>query len=84
MSCFDEVLYGDLDGTMAVIPELKRVIAERKAEPEAGQSYTNKLLADEDKRLKKVVEEAGEVILAVKGHRTEGSRPGRSPTSSTT
>lgn len=66
MSCFDEVLYGDLDATMAIIPELRRVINDRKLNPKEG-SYTNKLLADEDKRLKKVVEEAAEVILAVKG-----------------
>ena len=66
-SCFEEVLYGDLSGTMNVIPELKRVIEERKREPNP-ESYTSKLLVDEDKRLKKVVEEAGEVILAFKGH----------------
>ena len=66
-SCFEEVIYGDLSGTMNVIPELKRVIEERRREP-SPDSYTSKLLADEDKRLKKVVEEAGEVILAFKGH----------------
>jgi phosphoribosyl-ATP pyrophosphohydrolase/phosphoribosyl-AMP cyclohydrolase len=66
MSCFDEVLYGDLDATMAIIPELRRIVQDRKLNPKEG-SYTNKLLADEDKRLKKVVEEAAEVILAVKG-----------------
>lgn len=66
-SCFDEVMYGDLDATMSIIPELRRVIQDRKANPKEG-SYTNKLLADEDKRLKKVVEEAAETILAAKGN----------------
>jgi phosphoribosyl-AMP cyclohydrolase / phosphoribosyl-ATP pyrophosphohydrolase len=67
MSCFDEVVYGDLEGTMAIINELQRVIEDRKLNPKEG-SYTNKLLSDEDKRLKKVIEEAGEVALAFKGN----------------
>jgi phosphoribosyl-ATP pyrophosphohydrolase/phosphoribosyl-AMP cyclohydrolase len=67
MSCFDEVLYGDLEGTMAIINELQRVIRDRKLNPKEG-SYTNKLLSDEDKRLKKVIEEAGETALAFKGN----------------
>jgi len=67
MSCFDEVVYGDIEGTMAVVPELVQIIRDRKAHPVEG-SYTNKLLADEDKRLKKVVEEAAEVLLAAKNH----------------
>jgi phosphoribosyl-ATP pyrophosphohydrolase/phosphoribosyl-AMP cyclohydrolase len=66
MSCFDELLYGDIDATMAILPELRRIIQDRMLNPKEG-SYTNKLLDDEDKRLKKVVEEAAEVILAVKG-----------------
>jgi phosphoribosyl-ATP pyrophosphohydrolase/phosphoribosyl-AMP cyclohydrolase len=66
MSCFEEVLYGDISGTMAIVNELQRVIEERKRSPKEG-SYTNKLLADEDKRLKKLVEEAAETILAAKG-----------------
>lgn len=70
MSCFDEVVYGDLEGTMAVLPELLRVIRDRKAHPVEG-SYTSRLLADEDKRLKKVVEEAAEVLLAAKNHQTK-------------
>jgi len=65
MSCFDEVVYGDIEGTMAVLPQLLRVIRDRKANPVDG-SYTCKLFADENKRLKKVVEEAGEVLLAAK------------------
>jgi phosphoribosyl-ATP pyrophosphohydrolase/phosphoribosyl-AMP cyclohydrolase len=66
MSCFEEVLYGDVSGTMAIVNELQRIIEERKRNPKEG-SYTNKLLADEDKRLKKLVEEAAETILAAKG-----------------
>jgi len=65
MSCFDEVVYGDKEGTASILPELLRVIRERKANP-TDESYTCKLFADENKRLKKVVEEAGEVLLAAK------------------
>ncbi|HUT27490.1 MAG TPA: bifunctional phosphoribosyl-AMP cyclohydrolase/phosphoribosyl-ATP diphosphatase HisIE [Methanomassiliicoccales archaeon] len=70
MSCFDEVVYGDVDGTMAVLPELLRVVRDRRTNPVEG-SYTSKLFADEDKRLKKVVEEAAEVLLAAKNHQTK-------------
>ena len=65
-SCFDEVLYGSLDGTASIIPELRRIIRDRKESPRPG-SYTNQLLSDEDKVLKKVVEEAGELAIAGKG-----------------
>ena len=71
MSCFDEVVYGSLEGTASVLPELLRVIRERKNEPNPD-SYTCKLFADENKRLKKVVEEAGEVLLAAKDRDREG------------
>jgi len=70
MSCFDELVYGDLDGTASILPELLRVVRERKANPNP-ESYTCKLFADENKRLKKVVEEAGEVLLAAKDHQAE-------------
>ncbi len=66
-SCFDEVLHGDLSGTATIIPELRRIIRDRKEHPVEG-SYTNKLLSDEDKVLKKVVEEAGELAIAGKGN----------------
>ena len=66
MSCFEEVVYGETSGTMAIVNELQRVIQDRKANPKEG-SYTNKLLTDEDKRLKKLVEEAAETVLAAKG-----------------
>jgi phosphoribosyl-ATP pyrophosphohydrolase len=50
-------------------PALQRLwatIADRKANP-SKESYTAKLLADENLRLKKIAEEAGEVIMACKG-----------------
>ena len=65
-SCFDEVLYGSTEKTAAIIPELVRIIHDRKENPKEG-SYTNALLNDEDKVLKKVIEEAGEVAIAGKG-----------------
>jgi phosphoribosyl-ATP pyrophosphohydrolase len=50
---------------------LFQVIADRKANPRPG-SYTNSLLdAGEDEIVKKVGEEAVEVILAVKGQGDE-------------
>jgi phosphoribosyl-ATP pyrophosphohydrolase/phosphoribosyl-AMP cyclohydrolase len=48
------------------VPELRRVIRDRKENPKEG-SYTNQLLSNEDKVLKKVVEEAGELAIAGKG-----------------
>jgi len=65
-SCFADVLYGDIKETAAIIPELRRVIVDRKENPVEG-SYTCKLLQDENKMLKKVVEEAGELAIAAKG-----------------
>jgi phosphoribosyl-ATP pyrophosphohydrolase len=50
-----------------MLAELFETIADRKAHPRPG-SYTNRLLAaGEDELLKKVGEEAMEVILAAKG-----------------
>ena len=50
-----------------MLNELFAIIEERKAHPQAG-SYTNRLLAaGVDEILKKVGEEAMEVILAAKG-----------------
>ncbi|NLI73546.1 MAG: bifunctional phosphoribosyl-AMP cyclohydrolase/phosphoribosyl-ATP diphosphatase HisIE [Euryarchaeota archaeon] len=65
-SCFDEVIYGNLSETAAIIPELRRIIRDRKENPVEG-SYTNKLLSDDDLVLKKVIEEAGELAIAGKG-----------------
>lgn len=49
-----------------ILDELYAVIVDRKVNPIPG-SYTVKLLADIDEALKKVGEEAVEVILAGKG-----------------
>jgi phosphoribosyl-ATP pyrophosphohydrolase len=50
-----------------MIEELFQIIEDRKANPRPG-SYTAKLLASgEDEIIKKIGEEAVEVILAVKG-----------------
>lgn len=70
-SCFSDVLYGDIDRTAAILPELKRIIRDRKENPKEG-SYTNQLLSNEDKVLKKVVEEAGELAIAGKGKDRDG------------
>lgn len=52
---------------MHVLDELYAVLKDRKENPKEG-SYTNRLLdAGEDEILKKVGEEAVEVILAAKG-----------------
>ncbi len=64
-SCFYQQLYGNLDHTSAILPELKRVIHDRKENPEEG-SYTCKLFNDETKMCKKIVEEAAEFVLAIK------------------
>ena len=47
-----------------VLDRLDRTIAIRAAEPPGSASYTAKLLADRNLRLKKVTEEAGELVLA--------------------
>ncbi|MDD1743112.1 MAG: bifunctional phosphoribosyl-AMP cyclohydrolase/phosphoribosyl-ATP diphosphatase HisIE [Methanomassiliicoccales archaeon] len=65
-SCFADVVHGDVRPTAQIIPELWRVIKDRKAHPVEG-SYTNKLLSHEDTMLKKLIEEAGETALACKG-----------------
>lgn len=50
-----------------MLDELFQIIEDRKANPRPG-SYTNRLLAyGEDEVLKKIGEEAMEVILAAKG-----------------
>ena len=51
---------------MTVIDELFVVLKERQANP-SPESYTARLLADEDEIMKKIGEEAIEVILAAKG-----------------
>jgi len=69
-SCFDEVIYGETDETMAILPDLKRVIEDRHANPSEG-SYTCKLFNDETRMCKKVIEEAGEFALAIKDGDTD-------------
>jgi len=64
-SCFHNTVMGSAEGTSSIIAELKRVIADRKANPQPD-SYTCRLLNDENKMCKKIIEEAGEFVLAVK------------------
>lgn len=66
-SCFHERLHGEHDVTL---PELLAVIEKRRLEPNP-HSHTSKLFASENLRLKKVVEEAGEVLMAAKDHDKE-------------
>jgi phosphoribosyl-ATP pyrophosphohydrolase/phosphoribosyl-AMP cyclohydrolase len=64
-SCFGETIYGDTGGTSAIISELRDTIRDRIERPDE-ESYTCKLLSDENKMCKKIIEEAGEFVLAVK------------------
>jgi phosphoribosyl-ATP pyrophosphohydrolase/phosphoribosyl-AMP cyclohydrolase len=64
-SCFNELIFGNIDRTSAIIPELKRVLRSRKEDP-SPESYTCKLFKDENKMCKKIVEEAGEFIMSIK------------------
>lgn len=66
-TCFHEPLHGVGD---VALHELLRVIDERRAKPNPA-SHTSKLFASENLRLKKVVEEAGEVLMAAKDHDKE-------------
>jgi phosphoribosyl-ATP pyrophosphohydrolase/phosphoribosyl-AMP cyclohydrolase len=59
-----------LEGHAPALGQLWRTIQERQASP-SKESYTSKLLADENLRLKKIAEEAGEVIMACKGRDRE-------------
>ena len=63
-SCFHNRLHGSGD---VVLADLLRVLDERKARP-TPDSHTSRLFANENLRLKKVAEEAGEVIMAAKDH----------------
>jgi len=64
-SCFYDDLCGDKEKTAYIIPELQRVIRDRHQNP-SPESYTCKLMQDENKMCKKIVEEAGEFVLAIK------------------
>ncbi len=64
-SCFYEHLSGDTGATMAIIPRLMRAIEDRRDNPVEG-SYTCRLMQDENLMCKKLIEEAGELALAIK------------------
>lgn len=61
-SCFHNTVLGEAS---AGLLELERVLLDRRDNPKK-ESYTTRLLADENLRLKKVAEESGEVIMAAK------------------
>jgi len=70
-SRFDEARQGSdgktTDAHGGILESVLRIIATRKAAPQPG-SYTTKLFeGGHDKILKKVAEEAGEVLIAAKG-----------------
>ena len=69
-SCFFTTVEGSTDDTAAIMPELIRTIKDRKENP-SEESYTCKLFSNENKMCKKIVEEAAEVILAVRDHDKE-------------
>ena len=69
-SCFNDVIYGSVDGTSSILPELKRIIRMRRDNP-TDESYTCKLMNDENKMCKKIVEEAGEFTFAIKDKNTD-------------
>ncbi|MDR2698608.1 MAG: bifunctional phosphoribosyl-AMP cyclohydrolase/phosphoribosyl-ATP diphosphatase HisIE [Candidatus Methanoplasma sp.] len=64
-SCFYETIGGSPDETMNTVVELGRVLKDRLENPKEG-SYTCLLYSDENKMYKKIVEEAGEFVLAMK------------------
>lgn len=68
-SCFNETILGEnkqKDNRFAIINELEEVIAKREAEMPEGAYTTYLFDKGVDKILKKVGEEAGEVIIAAK------------------
>ncbi|MDR2845720.1 MAG: bifunctional phosphoribosyl-AMP cyclohydrolase/phosphoribosyl-ATP diphosphatase HisIE [Candidatus Methanoplasma sp.] len=69
-TCFFETIYGSTETTAAIIPELIRVLKDRLENP-TDDSYTCKLYKDENKMCKKIIEEAGEFVLAVKDKDTD-------------
>lgn len=64
-SCFYKTIQGNPERTAEILPELLRVIKDRKENP-SDESYTCKLFKDETKMCKKIVEESTEFILAIK------------------
>ena len=74
-SRFDETAADHIERTTeahgGILDSVLRIIAARKASPQPD-SYTTKLLeAGHDKILKKIAEEAGEVLIAAKGGKRE-------------
>lgn len=74
-TCFSDSLFGENIRTnptrFAIIDELERVIAKREAEMPEGAYTTYLFEKGVDKILKKVGEEAGEVIIAAKNRDPE-------------
>lgn len=64
-SCFFRPVHGTSWTAVPALAGLLRVVENRKLQAPAG-SYTAKLLADPDEALKKLAEEAVEVLLAAK------------------
>ena len=70
-TCFGETIYGDAGSTSAIIHELRGTIRDRIERP-VTESYTCKLLDDENKMCKKIIEEAGEFVLSLKDRDENG------------
>jgi len=64
-TCFHNLVMGSDDQSADVIPRLRRTLRDRLENPKDG-SYTCQLYNDETKMCKKVIEEAGEFVLALK------------------
>ena len=69
-SCFSQTIYGSTEETSAIIPDLIRVLKDRLENP-SDESYTCKLYNNETKMCKKVIEEAGEFVLAIQDRDTD-------------
>ncbi|MFN3413798.1 MAG: bifunctional phosphoribosyl-AMP cyclohydrolase/phosphoribosyl-ATP diphosphatase HisIE [Thermoanaerobaculum sp.] len=65
-SCFHQTMYGQGWVPVPAFLGLLRMIRARQEKAPEG-SYTARLLASPDEALKKLVEEAGEVVLAARG-----------------
>ncbi len=71
-TCFDTVIKGSKEETMAIIPRLLRTIKDRKENP-SDESYTCELMKNKVQMCKKVIEEAGEFVLSVMDNDPESS-----------
>ena len=75
-TCFDSE--ADISTTLPWLDSLEKLLQSRKATASDDGSYTQKLFAKGlDRIAKKVVEEAGEVILAAKNHEREATDKNR-------